>query len=67
MARINVRGVAPEMAPVESMKDIIWWVESMPPEMHKALYEAVGITWNYCADLIDAHNEFGGDAVDNGE
>lgn len=50
-----------------SMKEVQDWVKIHPENERMHLMTAVAMTWNFAADMVDIHNEYGGDSVSTGD
>ena len=50
----------------ESVEAIQQWIDLHPPKDRAAMLTVMGMTWNFLADMVAMHNEFGGDAVSDG-
>jgi hypothetical protein len=51
----------------ESLKEIYDHIDKMPEESRAEATMVMGFTWNFLAEIIEAHNKFGGDAVSTGD
>ena len=51
----------------DNVNAITDWIEKHPAAEKVHLYTVMGMTWNFLSDMVEAHNEFGGDAVSTGE
>jgi hypothetical protein len=50
----------------ESMQEVENWINLHPADNRIALLTVMGMTWNFAASIVEAHNKFGGDAVSDG-
>ena len=48
----------------ESVEVIQEWIEAHPPEDRAHLYTAMGMTWNFLAELVNRADKFGKESSD---
>lgn len=51
----------------ESLEEIYAHIERMPEGSRAEAVMVLGYTWNFLAEMVEAHNNFGGDAVSTGD